>query len=287
VVKCIDFIFNDKGIKVAKKLEVLVKDGEEWAEWKTMDSPERTDPSHWDFKDSLFLFPDNSLTIRPLHSRWSRVHAKLGRDRDPIDSYTILAKDVISFFDSQPEGSPLLVDGLEYPGPKSGKNSAITLKVYLRGFDEALVEVDTTSLNPNAEAEILESLSSSDSLHDCASELRSVFDKIGENSEVVERVGGVLENAASAHPITKVAVSALLIPYKLLKVEHEFKNDMRRLAIGIKFLLELLTDARWIAKIASTKHVVRKIMKAVIDVSHYIHEFVNKSHISMFLEYPY
>ncbi len=30
---------------MAKKLEVLVKDGEEWAEWKTMDSPERTDPS--------------------------------------------------------------------------------------------------------------------------------------------------------------------------------------------------------------------------------------------------
>ncbi len=25
---------------------------------------------------------------------------------------------------------------VEYPGPKSGKNGTITLKVYLRGFDE-------------------------------------------------------------------------------------------------------------------------------------------------------
>ncbi len=106
---------------------------------------------------------------------------------------------------------------VEYPGPPSGKNTKITLKVSLRGFDEvrsgrlsvactlisipicrqALVKVDTTSLNPNAEVEILASLSSSESLQECASKLRSVFSEIGANVEVLQNVIQVLENVAS------------------------------------------------------------------------------------------
>jgi len=94
----------------------------------------------------------------------------------------------------------------------------------------------------------------------------------------------VLENVASAHSIAKAVVSALLIPYKLLKAEHEFKQDLRTLANEMRFLLELLSDARWIAKISSTKATVMEIMKAVIETSHFINEFVNKGRFSTFLQ---
>jgi len=275
VVKSIDIVVLDKSIKVAKMLKVLVKDREELSGWKKKDSPKQTDPSRWHFKDFLSLYPHDSLTIQPLRSNF-------GLSGKQIDSYTIPAKDIILFCCREPNAPP---DGLKYRIPP-GDNSEITLKVSLEGFDEALVKVDTTSLNSNAETDILESLSSSESLRDCASELGSVFDKIGANVEVVEHVIQVLENVASAHPIAKVAVSALLIPFKLLEAEHEFKHDLHSLANRMGFLLKLLADAGGIAIIASTKYTIVKIMKAVIDASHYINEFVNKRRISMFLKYP-
>jgi len=182
-VKSIVIIFLDKRMKPSEKLEVFVDDEQKSAGWMKIDSPEGT--LKWNSKDGFALFPNDSITIRPLHSRWSRSHVKFGRDRDQIDSYTILAKDIISFCNRQPADSP--PDGIDYPGPPSGKNSKISLKVSLRGFDEALVKVDTASLNPNAEKEILESLSSSESLQECASKLRSVFSEIADNVEVGKR----------------------------------------------------------------------------------------------------
>ncbi len=58
---------------------------------------------------------------------------------------------------------------------------------------------------------------------------------------------------------------------------------MRSLADEMRFLLEMLADARWIARISSIKNAVMEIMKAVIDVSHFINEFVNKGRFSTFL----
>jgi len=187
---------------VSKELDVFVEDEEKSAEWMKIDSPGR---AQWSFKDGLSLFPNDSLKIRPLHSRRSPGHFKFGGGRDQMDSFTILAKDIISFCKHQSTGCPS--DELEYPGPPSGKNSKISLKVFLRGFDEALVEVDTTSLNPNAEDEILESLSSSESLKACACKLHSVFSQIGANVEVVQNVIQVLENVASVSRRSQVNVS--------------------------------------------------------------------------------
>ncbi len=151
---------------------------------------------------------------------------------------------------------------VEYPGPDSeplvGKNglSKITLKVFLRDFDEVKTRcpsvastliyisiffrqgfegVDTTSLKPSAVLEGLDSLSSSQSLKDCTSQLRSVFDVLDANVGILRTVTQLVEGVASvscpshvnvlqfsnflyflqAHPLAKAAVSALLIPYKV------------------------------------------------------------------------
>lgn len=48
----------------------------------------------------------------------------------------------------------------------------------------------------------------------------------------------------------------------------------------MRFLLKLLEDERWIAKLSSTKDTVMEIMKEVIDASLFINDFVNKGRFS-------
>jgi len=282
VIESIDIVFNE-GIEAHKDhaLKVFVGHEEKSPKKIKADLPERTHRWNFKYRDGLSIFSNDKLTIRPLHNRWSPGHVTLGH-RDEIDKYEISAKDIISFCSSEPDSPP---DGPEYYS-LSCENSKITLKVFLRGF-EALVCVDTTSLNPNAVLDDLNSLSSSKSLQECVSELHSVFNILNTNVEALENVTQVLENVASAHPITKAAVSALLIPYKLLMAEHGFKKNLQSLADEMQFLIKSVTDALRIAKLTSVKDSVMEIMKAVIEASHFVNEFVNKGRFSTFLPSPY
>jgi len=293
VVKSIDIVFNDSKINASNTLKVSFKDKELDDKWIEMDLPDSgskgRDPTHWNFEDGLSLFPNAALTIRPLYSLLDFRHLK-GGHRGEIDECEISAKDILSFCDRQPAGS--LREVLEYPGPDSeplaGKNglSKITLKVFLRDFDEGFEGVDTTSLKPSVVLEGLDSLSSSRSLRDCTSQLRSVFDILDANVAVLQTVTQALENVASAHPLAKAAVSALLIPYKLLEAEHKFTKNLLSLKDEMQPLIKLVADARWIAELTSTKDSVWKIMNAVIDASHFIYKFVKKGRIRTFLRYP-
>lgn len=69
--------------------------------------------------------------------------------------------------------------------------------------------------------------------------------------------------------------------------EHKFTTSLRSLKDEIQFLVKLVADARWIAKLTSTKGSVLEIMKAVIGASHFIYKFVKKGRFSKFLRYPY
>jgi len=111
-------------------------------------------------------------------------------------------------------------------------------------------------------------------------DLKSVLDLIGTYSNVLDGVVKAAEDLARLHPIAQVAIRALSIPYKFLKNEQEFNQDLTVLGDVIRKLLLCLTDVQYAAKIKPVKKVFVNILKTILEAASFIDGHLKRNRLA-------
>ncbi|KLO18821.1 WD40 repeat-like protein [Schizopora paradoxa] len=267
VIRCIDIVFNDD-VKPSGSL-VLKVNGKRKSV-KKKDSSGRKHCWNADKSDEIFIFPNDTLTVAPQHSRFNL------KRRGMIEEYNISGKDIHVFCHRESIAS--VARPLEYT--LIGTDSNLAIKVDLRWLKDAVDEFLTESLCSVDNA--LQDMPSSETTLTIASKLQSGLDLLGDKVVIVGNLIKAIEKISELHPMVKAAISALLLPYKLLESEHNFIKDFMNLVDDIRFLLVYLADVEHTAKIAAATDSMMKIMSAVIEASRFIHKFTTKSAIAQF-----
>ncbi|KLO10069.1 hypothetical protein SCHPADRAFT_535108 [Schizopora paradoxa] len=186
------------------------------------------------------------------------------------DIYTIYSRNIISDYQKNIADRNYDIDaGVEYKF--IGEQSMLSLRINFEKFDaERLIDTSLSDVN---------GISKGAPLLPDISKIQSVLGSIGDGTDahaMVKYLANAVESLASVHPIANAAVVALLIPYKILRNEREFVNELRELANDMRNSLASLMDAQLKAKIESGRDSAKELFRTLLEASKYVWEYSHK-----------
>jgi len=208
---------------------------------------------------------DDTLTFRVAYGR-RRGCFKARKDK--FEEFRLAPKDIADKFKQPGE--------IRFARP----NCSVMLKVATGSIEELIATEPSEDLDPLLNVQDV--ISSSNSFMQNAQPLKSILENIPISEEVWNGLEKTFVELANAHPLAKAVFTALSIPYKLLKNEHEFKQNVKDLVEAMHSACRCLMDIRYHTKITSAKKSFVSIMKLLRDAAVFIDTYERKGWFSEF-----
>jgi len=125
-------------------------------------------------------------------------------------------------------------------------------------------------LDPLLSKHVLDAIDSGDSVSQIVLPLKSILELITIPENALQVLENTMETVKDLHPLANAVLTALSIPYQLLKNEDKFKKNLKDLAEAMHTAFECLRDARYHTKITSAKGLFASIMKIIRDAATFI-----------------
>jgi len=162
----------------------------------------------------------------------------------------------------------------------SGQICCVMLNVATGSIKEIVAMESSEELSPLLHVQDV--IISSDSFLQNAQPLKSILESIPISEDVWNGLEKTMSELANAHPLAKAIFAALSIPCKLLKNEHEFKQNVRDLVEAMHSACRCLTDIQYHTKIPSAKELFVSIMKILRDAAVFVDTYEKKGWFSEF-----
>jgi len=209
----------------------------------------------------------DTLTLR-VGSKKKGLIKKLKARNDKLDEFKLASEEIADKFKHS--------SSIRFPG----QNSTVILDVVTGSIEDILATESSEELDPLLRVQSF--IASGDSFVKNARSLGSIL----ENIPVAENALQVLENTidtfGNAYPLAKAVLTALSIPYKLLRNEDKFKKNVKELAEAMYSAFKCLMDIRFHTKITSAKELFVSIMKILRDAATFIDIYRRKDRFSEF-----
>ncbi|KLO19718.1 hypothetical protein SCHPADRAFT_898656 [Schizopora paradoxa] len=234
----------------------------------------------WKLKRQCVAMPSDTIRVTTFKrllssSPFKRFRSKkTTRLRDEIDNFEFTADAVIASccqrLDSDRDA--------EYMYEYKGTNSSLFLKLTLKGAKLITVPSPPSFDNIDVLGEEIDRIAASSISDDTISAFRSVFNSVADNVDVqgLCTVIESLKTFAAIHPFVNIVVTALLVPYEMLKRQHEFVGDLKALASDVCMSLKSMASAFPEMELDSAKEAVVGLLKIVVKASQYVNDFFNK-----------
>ncbi|KLO19717.1 hypothetical protein SCHPADRAFT_56336 [Schizopora paradoxa] len=235
--------------------------------------PQEPEKSYaWKLEGPCDAFPGDSIHIVTFQSRRS----KLRLSRKKLDGFQFSADTVIAFCRTQLDVSKQ--HDYEFTLHSDSGNSTLFLTVTLKGTSSVKVPDSFSFDDIDKLGKELDQLSSSSVSKDSMSAITRVFSSVADciDFQILDAIINTLKAFAAAHPLVHVVVSALLVPYELLKVQHEYIENIKTLAGDMCISLKAMSNAFPKIELEYAKEVVIDLLKVVVQASVYVHDFFNK-----------
>ncbi|KLO08319.1 WD40 repeat-like protein [Schizopora paradoxa] len=266
---CIKFE-DAKKLSKSDELQVLLGD----LDSITAANPEKLDSltRRWTLDSEILLFPGDIITFRvPIRKRRSfkNLLAKSSKREGQQEyqlTYEVVDKEFTKL--SRPDASTIVAfaeDGV-----------VLTLEL-LEGNIERIIEMASEEdLDPLLPERVQRVIDSSDTLWRNAQSLQGVL----ENLPVAENAHQVLENAiatlGNVHPLAKAILTALAIPYKMLRNEVKYKQKIKDMAETMRVACRCLMETRYHTKIAFAKDVFKNMLRLLRNAAVFIDIYCKK-----------
>jgi len=156
------------------------------------------------------------------------------------------------------------------------------LEVATGSIEDIVATESMKDLDPLLPKRIQDVIASGDSVSSLFRPLKSILEVIPMPEGALQVLEGISETLKDAHPLAKAVLTALSIPYKLLKNEDKFKQDVKDLVEAMQFTCKCLLDVRYNTKTSSAKELFVSIMKILRDAATFIDIYRRKDWFSEF-----
>ncbi|KLO15490.1 hypothetical protein SCHPADRAFT_263732 [Schizopora paradoxa] len=215
-------------------------------------------------------FSEDTIIVTPPRGFLTKLIGRLktffkkSQDHSPPQKKEISASSVIRFLVSE-RGK----DGQTFEYPL--KDTSVTLHVTLK----SLGRLSGSSIDDSKLGEEYDKLNDSlladgtlNALRDLANNLKGNV-----NLEVLDAIMNRVKSIAEVHPLINTAVTALSIPYKMWRQEHEFKENLKALARDMCTSLESMIEAYPSIESEHAKKTATELVRLILRASAYVKSF--------------
>ncbi|KLO08314.1 WD40 repeat-like protein [Schizopora paradoxa] len=256
-----------KKLSKSDGLQVLLGD----LESITVANPEKVDSltRRWTLDSEILLFPGDIITFRVLVRKKRSLKTLFAESskREGLQEYQITYEVVIKEFRKLSRSDASTIVAFTEDGV------VLTLEL-LEGNIERIIEMASEKdMDPLLPERVKRLIDSSDTLWRNAQNAQSL-QSVLENLPVGENAYQVLENTiatlGNVHPLAKAILTALAIPYKILKTEVVYKQKIKDMAETMRVACRCLMETRYHTKIAFAKDVFESMLRLLRNAAVFI-----------------
>ncbi|KLO04488.1 hypothetical protein SCHPADRAFT_1003285 [Schizopora paradoxa] len=276
VQKNIRIKFGDaKKLFASDELQVLLGD----LDSITVVSPEKLDSltRRWTLDSEILLFPGDTITFRVPIRKGHTFKALLPKSskrkepplRDYLFKYEALAK---KLGDLSYSNDSKVVTFAE-------DDFVLTFELVEGSIERIINMSPNKDLDPLLPEHVEGLINSSQSLWKNTQSLRNVLENIPVPEEAYQLLESTFAAIRDVHPLAKAIMTALAIPYKLLKNESVFKQKIREMAEAMRVACQCLMETRYHTKITFAKDVFKNILRLLRNAAVFIDIYCRKGRI--------
>ncbi|KLO05131.1 hypothetical protein SCHPADRAFT_735857, partial [Schizopora paradoxa] len=276
VQKVICIQFGDAGkLSKSDELQVLLND---------LDPIRATNPKNedsltrrWTLNDEILLFPGDTITFR-VPIRMGRTFKSCLSRRSKRKEHAL--KDYKYNYEklAKKSGELNLSNGSKVVA-FTEDDFVLTLEL-IEGNIERIIDMSSNrDLDPLLPERVEGLINSSQSLWMNTESLRSVLEDIPVPEEAYQLLESTVAVVKDMHPLAKAIMTALAIPYKMLRNEVEFKQQMKDMAETMRVACRCLMETRYHTKITFAKDVFKTILRLLRNAAVFIDIYCKKGRI--------
>ncbi|KLO08317.1 WD40 repeat-like protein [Schizopora paradoxa] len=263
------------------KLRVLFEDWDGSATI-SLDKPEKEDSQRrWALDREILVFPGDILTLHILTDKGKRrrkLFKKLGNEDEHQFNVCQIEHDAIA----KEFTKGRLVNASTAISVSKG-DYTVSLEV-VKGNIERIVDMEpNVALNPLIPQDVQGAIDSTHSLLKNAQSLQSVLDNIPVTDEAWQFLENALDTIGDAHPLATAIATALTIPYKLLRSEAEYKQELLDMTQAMIFTCKCLMDVRYHTKTTLAEGMFKSTLKLLRTAAVFIDVYCRKGRIKQII----
>ncbi|KLO04386.1 hypothetical protein SCHPADRAFT_947736 [Schizopora paradoxa] len=244
---------------------------------------------HWSLEREILVFPNDYVTFQVLPGKEHSVRSLMAKmtenkgsgPREYHIKYETIAKELEKRKRRADEKQQN--DVTEAGGPTAIAIARGDYVIKLRveeGSIETIIEMTPNeNLDPLLPERLQGIIDSSDTLMKNVQSLQSVLGSIPVTEEAFQLLENTFTALGNAHPLAKAVITALTIPYKLLKNEVGFKQKMKGVAQAMLFACQCLMDIRYHTKITLAKDLFKSTLRLLRNAAVFIDLYCKKNRI--------